>query len=218
MQRSWILGLTVAGVAGTGTASYAAMGTGTTAATAPAVTDTATSGPVLAGDSIRTITYQVGPAGTATLATDGATIVVAGVSAGDGWTVVSATDPGAHVEVQYTDGTQLVTFIADLVNGDMAISITNTGVDSIVVTPIEDSADGSVLGTDPSDTLPATPPTVTDPVSSTPPPPVTTAPSGGHDDDDEYDDDEDEDEADDGDHDEDEHEDESDDHEEEEDD
>ena len=150
MQRSWILGLTVAGVAGTGTASYAAMGSTPDAASTPVTDQSATTGPVLAGDSIDTITYQIGPAGTATLATDGTTIVVAAVSAGDGWSVVSATDPGAHVEVQYTDGNQLVTFMADLVNGDMAVSITNTGVDPIVVTPVTEAPDGSVPGTDPS--------------------------------------------------------------------
>lgn len=181
MQRSWIIGLTVAGVAGTGTASYAAMGTASTDTPTTVADVSLDTTPVLAGDSIRTITYQVGPAGTATLATDGTTIVVAAVTAGTGWTVVSASAPAAHVEVQYTDGTQLVTFIADLVNGDMAISITNTGVDAIVVTPITTDVTDT---TDPSDTLPATPPTVLDPVTSTPPPPVTTAPSGGHDDDD----------------------------------
>jgi len=209
MQRSWIIGLTVAGVAGTGTASYAAMGTASTESVATTATDASVdTTPVLAGDAIRTITYQVGPAGTVTLATDGTTIVVSAVSAGTGWTVVSASAPAAHVEVQYTDGTQLVTFIADLVNGDMAISITTTGVDTIVVTPI--TSDDVTDTSGPSDSLPATPPSVLDPVSTTPQPPVTTAPSGG------YGEDDDEHEADDGDDHEEEHE--SENHEEEEDD
>ena len=62
MQRSWILGLTVAGVAGTGTASYAAMGSTPDAASTPVTDQSATTGPVLAGDSIDTITFRNEPA------------------------------------------------------------------------------------------------------------------------------------------------------------
>ena len=95
----------------------------------------------------------------------------------------------------------------------VVVSITNTGVDPIVVTPVTETPDSGVPGTDPSsfdddtpgDTLPATPPSSVDPVSTTPSSTVTTAPSGGYDDDE--DDDEDEDHDDDGeDHEDDDHE------------
>ena len=128
MNRAWITGLAVAGIAGSAGAAFAGVSNGTLADAKAPETQPAPSTPQQESRHDRTISYQVGAAGTVTLTVSNGSLAVASSAAGAGWTVVGATTPGAdstHVEVQFTDSVQLVTFIADLVGDDVVVSLTN---------------------------------------------------------------------------------------------
>jgi hypothetical protein len=126
MQRAWITGLTLAGVLGTGGAAFAGMSVGhsdgsAVEAQAPGTTSATTS--ATATDT--TTTYRLGDAGTVTISVAGGVITVAGVEPATGWTQVGSSAAGVHVDVTLTDGTQLLHFAADLVDGRAVASLTN---------------------------------------------------------------------------------------------
>ncbi|MDO8364486.1 MAG: hypothetical protein Q7V88_16455 [Actinomycetota bacterium] len=214
MNKAWITGLSLAGVVGTAGAAYAGFAEG------------AASGPIAAADApvasqphhdARTVSYQVGVAGTVTLTLADGSVTVSGATAGAGWVVLSSTVPGAHVEVQFSDSLQVVTFAADAAGDDIAVSLMALPADGAPTTVAGAPMDVTIITTPhhnnhptptPAPATPTptpTPPAVTNPTA--PPPSATTAPSGGEDDDD---DDEHEDDHEDDEH-EDDHEDEEDD-------
>ncbi|MEI8238013.1 MAG: hypothetical protein WCI22_01210, partial [Actinomycetota bacterium] len=117
MQRSWIIGISVAFVVGSAGASYAALATHD-----PIAPTTAQAQAPATGLS----TYRIGDAGSITLSWANGLITVVSTTAGSGWTFVGATDAAAHVQAQFTDGTQTITFTADLVNGQIAVSLSTT--------------------------------------------------------------------------------------------
>ena len=115
MNRSWVTAITLATVAGSGAAF-----TGVIANShdAPAKAEALT--PVVPEALVRpavstttapahTLNYQVGAAGVANLTIGDGTLTVNSATASAGWTLVSSSAPGAHIDVQFSDGTQLVT-------------------------------------------------------------------------------------------------------------
>jgi hypothetical protein len=148
MNRKWLTGLTLAGVAGSGGAAFAAVGeTATKPAPAPAsvaqavaqlpvVTEASTATTASGGTaaettdaplpSIRTVTYQIGNAASLTIEIDGTQLTVREIDPSDGWSVAAISNSGVHVDVQFTDGTQIVGFVIDLVGSDPVVSVTNT--------------------------------------------------------------------------------------------
>ncbi|MCB0983908.1 MAG: hypothetical protein R2694_15765 [Ilumatobacteraceae bacterium] len=211
MKRTWITGLTIVGIAGTGGAAFAGMSNG------------APMPPPFSGDASQATgsteamppehtTYQVGPVGTVTVERDGDVLKIEGVTISDGWSLVATSVPGSHVGAQFTDALQLVTFSADLVDGQVVVNVTNQAADGVTTT---DALPPISVDTVPAQPGPATPPpgSATPPStahhddqppstppatqpSATPPPSNTTAPSAHDDDDDdehEHDDDHDDD-------------------------
>ena len=223
MSRTWITGLTIAGIAGTGGAAAFAGMSSEHSATEPTSTDASTPSAGTAddhGQASEHVTYQIGTIGTVTLEVEGDRLEIEGTTVTTGWGLVATSVPGTHVGAQFTDGTQLVTFSADLVNGEVVVNVTNQAAEGVVTTdPLSEVTvsvvpDGGHGGGHDDGTVPppgsATPPPTNGTTAPTTPPPApsTSAPSSHEDDDDDDDDDEDEDHG----------EDEDDDHEEEDDD
>lgn len=130
MNRSWITGLTLATVAGTGAAfTGVVVNSHDTQSKAEALT------PVIPEALVRVVppatpgrvvSYQVGAAGTATLTVANGSLNVDNATSSTGWVLANSSGPGTHVDVQFTDGTQLVTFGADVVGNDVVVvSLTN---------------------------------------------------------------------------------------------
>lgn len=181
MNRAWITGITLATVAGTGTAAYAGMHAttdeGTAQAAAEPTTILETTTPAAAPQELA---FQAGPAGTVNVSNDGTAITVASVVPTSGWTLVSYTPAGTHVEVVLTDGTQNVTFLADLIDGEVTASVSAT---SLTTLPPETTTPATPATPAPQ---PAVPPVVMVPVSQPPTTAHTSSPSGSgeHEDDD----------------------------------
>ena len=126
----------------------------------------------------------------------GRQLTVTEAAGGTGWTVLSATGPATHVEVQFSDTLQLVTFSADLVGDDVVVSPTNVAVEGapttvaaapINVTVITTSHSGSAPGSTASQpttpaptaspTTPAPAPAAATPAASTTAAPATAQPA-----------------------------------------
>ena len=123
MNRAWITGLALAGAAGSAGAAFAGVASGTDFAASETQPVATPQGLIAPHD--RTVDYQVGAAGTVSVSVAGGSLTVVAATGGTGWTLIGATAPGAHVEVQFTDSLQLVTFAADLVGDDVVIALTN---------------------------------------------------------------------------------------------
>lgn len=123
MNRAWITGLALAGAAGSAGAAFAGVAAGTDFA-APETQPVGTPAGIITPHD-RTVDYQVGAAGTVSVSVAGGSLTVVAAAGGTGWTLIGATAPGAHVEVQFTDSLQLVTFAADLVGDDVVVAVTN---------------------------------------------------------------------------------------------
>ncbi len=189
MNKQLLTGLTIIGVAGSAGVAYAGVSVihSASADESPAISQAPM--PVT-----RTIVYQVGGAGQVSIAVSGDHhLAVSSSSAASGWTVVGASAGERHAEVQFPDGLQLVTFMADLVGTDVAVSVTNVEAagapSTTVAAPLVDISVLSDSGT--PQPQPAPTPVVS-PSPTTPSHAGTTAPSasGGDDDDDEHEDDE----------------------------
>jgi hypothetical protein len=133
MNKVWITGLTLAGVAGSAGAAVAGISSDSQASSPveaqgfPAETSTTEA-------ASRTATYQVGAAGTVTLTADDSGLTVVDATAGEFWTLGAFATPAAHIEVPFNDAAQQVTFIADLVNGEIVVSVTNVPVPGATTT------------------------------------------------------------------------------------
>jgi hypothetical protein len=128
MQRTWITGLTLAGVLGTGGAAFAGMAlTHTDGSSVEAQAPGATLGTLATSTAT---TYRLGDAGLATLDSAGGTITITGVEPSVGWTVVSSSNPGLHVELSLTDTVQVLQMTADLVDGRIVASLTSTATNT----------------------------------------------------------------------------------------
>lgn len=215
-NRARIIGLAVAGVAGTSGAAFAGMqvhdeptaqptiATGSNSTVAPETT-------VVDG----TVTYQVGAAGTVAVTRTAGSLSVSAATAGAGWSVLAVSGPGGHVEVQFTDSFQVVTFAADAVGDDISVALTNVAAPGVETTTVPGApidvqivsntpAPGTTQtpwpqpATPPATPAPTTPHSTNAPGTTQPTPATTAAPSsGGEDDDDDHEDDDHEDEGDD---------------------
>ncbi|MEN9645184.1 MAG: hypothetical protein RL238_1853 [Actinomycetota bacterium] len=191
MKKTWITGLTVAAVAGTGGAAFASMQASTHDNTADAASQPAVSA-VETTLAARAYSYQAGPAGTVNLTVDDGVMKVDSALPAAGWTVVSYTSPAGHLEVAFTDGLQVVTFIADLSGDEVLASLS--------------AAPAPTIPTTAPAPAPATSPVSLAPSSQSPAPSHTSAPSGSgddeheeHEDDDDHDHDHEEEHEDEGD-------------------
>jgi hypothetical protein len=202
MNRTWITALTVATVAGSGAAFAGVVAnTNDTPAAAqplPAINPQSALMQVQTKPGVttptRTLNYQVGNAGVATLTIANGALTVDNAVVSTGWTMTSASAPGTHVDVQFTDGTQVVTFGADLVGNDVVVvSITNVAAEVPVTTapattaPAQPSPIAVTHTTFPAATSPrpAAPAPTVAPAPAVQQPPAaaaTTAPSGSGDD------------------------------------
>ncbi|MGB8859577.1 MAG: hypothetical protein WCC60_09985 [Ilumatobacteraceae bacterium] len=204
-----ITGLALAGVAGSAGAAFAGVAASGNDIPAPQ-TQPAPTNPANAEVHNRTISYQVGAAGTVAVTVAGGSLSAI-ATPGAGWTVVATSAPATHVEVQFTDTLQLVTFAADLVGDDVVVSVSNAAAPgapattavaapinvTVITNPPRNSPPGTAAPL-PATPAPAAPPTATEPeptepthttqpapVTTQPAPSATTAPSsGGGDDDD----------------------------------
>ena len=120
MKRTWITGLTIVGIAGTGGAAFAGM-SNDAPLPPPFSGDTQQATDSTAATPPEHTTYQIGPVGTVTVERDGGVLKIERVTIGDGWSLVATSVPGAHIGAQFTDSLQLVTFSADLVDGQVVV-------------------------------------------------------------------------------------------------
>lgn len=171
MKKSWITGITVAAVAGTGGAAFASMQAATHDNTADAAPQPAVSA-VETTLAARTYSYQAGPAGSVNLTVDDGAMKVDSALPAAGWTVVSYSAPSSHLEVSFSDGLQIVTFIADLSGNEVVASLSAAPAPTIPTT---------APATTPAP-APATAPVSLAPSSQSPAPSHTSAPSGSGDD------------------------------------
>ncbi|MGZ4673982.1 MAG: hypothetical protein ACXVIH_05210 [Ilumatobacteraceae bacterium] len=193
MNRTWITGLTLATVAGTGAAfAGVVVNSHDSQANAEALTPPVPQAllqvePTATTTPGRTLSYQVGAAGVATLTIANGSLNVDNATAGTGWLLKSSSGPGTHVDVRFTDGTQLVTFGADLVGTDVVVvSLTNAPDPAAVVATVPQpttvtvaNTEAHTLGQTTAQPQAALPPTTVAPVRApAPPKAATTAPSG----------------------------------------
>lgn len=197
MNKQLLTGLTIVGVAASAGVAYAGVSVIHSASAENVPSTAAALQPVT-----RTIVYQVGGAGQVTINVAGDHLVVHGSAATAGWSVVAASATGTHAEVQFSDGVQLVTFSADMVEHDVVVSVTNTLAPGAATTVPAGPVDVVVISDSNTPQPQPAPTPTTSHHGGSPTPPSTTAPSRGDDDDDEHEEDE---------HEEDEHEDEEDD-------
>ncbi len=114
MNRKLLTGLTLATVVGTGGAAYA------TVAGPADITPAAT-----AATSGRTISYQVGDAGTVTVDVADSVLTSRGLLPAGGWTIGAMSNSDVHLDVQFANAERVVGFSADLVGTDVVVSVTN---------------------------------------------------------------------------------------------
>lgn len=169
MNKNWITGLTLASVVGTGGAAFAGMRATThDSVQAQGETPTSAVATTVAGVSA---SYAAAEAGTVNVTLLDGVITVDSTVPNSGWSVVSFTVPGSHVEVVFTDGTRSITFYADVVNGEIEAGVADTTPTTSTVAPVTSAT-------------PAPQPTVLVPSTQPPSSSHTTAASKGDDDDD----------------------------------
>lgn len=208
MNRKLLTGLTLATVVGTGGAAYATVAgpadtTPAAASAGPLVTagDTSTSASAAttstsataavasttAVTSGRTISYQVGDAGTVTVEVAESVLTSRGLVPAGGWTIGAMSNSGAHIDVQFANAELVVGFSADLVGTDVVVSVTNDRlpgalgpIDPLVVSVIVGSGAPTVPASTNAQTTapaPATAPSFDTVVPATPAPAPVIAPT-----------------------------------------
>ncbi len=190
MNRAWITGLTLAVVAGSAGAAFATASSTThdSAAQAQGLEAAAvapdTEAPAAA------FNYQVGTAGAVSITSSGGVLTITGALPAPGWTLVTYSSPAAHVEAQFTDSLQIVTFGADLVGTDVVVALSDLpapGVEMTAATvPMDITVVSSGSPSSTNKTNPTTHTTVKQTTTSTRPASSytpTTTPRHHHDDD-----------------------------------
>lgn len=135
-------------------------GTDNSAATSSTTSTTPTTPP--APGPTETIIYEVGDAGTVTVASDGAALSIAAIAAAPGWAAEVEVAAGREVEADFRNGTRRIQFNAELEDGQIKVRVRERADD-------DGSADNSTTTT--------TPTTTTVPATTT----STTTPPGGDD-------------------------------------
>lgn len=184
MNRTWITTLTLATVIGSGGALAGVLAANNER---PAVAQ-AQSSPLPAAfvepttpalEATGTVAYQVGSAGMVTVSVANAALNVDGATPSPGWSTVSTSAPGTHVDVQFTDTTQLVTFSADLVDNNVVVQVSNVPV---ATTPTTAAASSTSASSAPRSTQqPAAQPAAPQPAAAPTQAAPTAAPARGDD-------------------------------------
>ena len=195
MKKSWLTAVSVVGALGTGSAVVMA------GAVINSGSNPQTAAPVPELSAPRTSVYQVGNAARIALSSAGEIITVISATPDAGWSVVSTSPAAASVAVTLTDNTQVVTFTASMVSGEVQTAVSANLAAGIPATP--DATAPSIVIQQPGDLgagpNPATPPTFAPNQSGTLGAASTTSPSSStphansgtwNDDDDDNDDDE----------------------------
>lgn len=137
MGRAWLTGVTLAGVVGSGgaaVAGVAVMNDSVAPSASPSAIESAEAAlpplddpdappatSVIPGSPVLT-TYDVGGAGAVTIAAGPDSMVADGIVPGAGWTLLGTGGDQQHLEVQFADATMVVTFVADLVGGEVVVT------------------------------------------------------------------------------------------------
>ncbi|MEI7619312.1 MAG: hypothetical protein WCK14_11880 [Actinomycetota bacterium] len=155
MKKSWLTAVSVVGALGTGSAvvmAGAVMNSGS---------NPQSSAPVPDLTAPHTAVYQVGSAARISLSSAGGTITVISVTPNAGWSLVSTSPAASSVTVTLTDSTQIVTFIASSVAGEIQTSVTATLAAGLAASP--DATAPSIviqqpgdLGSEPNSAVPPT--------------------------------------------------------------
>ena len=141
MGRAWLTGVTIAGIVGSGGAAVAgvvviedsvapptsASAIESAEAVLPTLPPAAPQTSVLPGSPLLT-TYDVGGAGSVTIAARPDSMAAGQVVPGVGWTLLGTAGSEQHLEVQFADASIVVTFVADLVDGQVVVATTATPV------------------------------------------------------------------------------------------
>jgi len=179
MNKAWITGITVASVAGTGGAAFATMQANThqdsASAAAPQITAAATS----TTDGTQTYEFQAGPAGIVHLSATNNVLTVVSALPSAGWTLLDYTSPAGHVEARLTDGQQIVTFSADIVNRQVTAGIESAPTPTTAA-PVTTAAPTTAAPVTTPAPQPAVPPEVLTPITQAPTPGYTSAPSSAN--------------------------------------
>jgi hypothetical protein len=202
MHKSWLTGLTVAGVVGSGGAAFAELTAPVETVPAPQMTEVGTRGstvPVVDVVDQRplSVSYQLDPIGSLRAQNVDGTLRVADWSVSPEWSVSVLVPEGARIEVQFTDGVQAFMLAVDLVDGAFVPTVTQAVVPSAsaIAAPAQSPAPAPAPAPVPAQpaAVPAQAPTpalgatTTSIVAST----HSTSPSGSGDDDDEHEDEDD---------------------------
>jgi len=173
MKKSWLTAVSVLGALGTGSAVVMA------GAVINSGSNPQTAAPVPELSAPRTSVYQVGNAARIALSSAGEIITVISATPNAGWSVVSTSPAAASVAVTLTDNTQVVTFTASMVSGEVQTAVSATLAAGIPATP--DATAPSIVIQQPGDLgagpNPATPPTFAPSQSGTVGAASTTSPS-----------------------------------------
>jgi hypothetical protein len=179
----------------TSTSIASSTSTSTSIASSTSAASSAVPAPV--GAAPRTISYQVGDAGTVTIDVADGAMASHELIPATSWSIMAMSNSGTHVAVQFTNSERVVGFAADLVGADVVVSVTNDRlpgaespavVDPLSVSVIAGSNDEApTMSTSPSPSpaaphpsplvVPATPATSPPDVPSTPAPSLITAPT-----------------------------------------
>lgn len=132
MGRTWMTGIAIVGVIGSGSAAIAGVVRSEVigvdeAGASPAVTPPpATDGPLttwITEGSPDVTTYDVGGAGWVDLAVGDASMTVEHAAAAAGWSLLEITGDATAVQVRFTDAVSVVTFEARLVDGSVTTGV-----------------------------------------------------------------------------------------------
>lgn len=191
MNRKLLTALTVASVAGTGGAAYATVAGPATSPTQGLTDASPISKPRTIAEVATAVatTYRVGDAGSVTMEVAAGAMSTRSVEPAAGWAVTSMSNSATHAVIVFQNAERVVGLTADLVGGQVVVSVTNdrlpgnTGeapIDPLIVSVV-DGANGTTAITPPvtPPVIPATPAAErVDTSTHTPSASQTTAPSG----------------------------------------
>jgi hypothetical protein len=185
-NRRWITGLTVASVAGTGGVAFATMNASTHGSAAKITPQAADTTVTVAPQQY---SFQAGAAGQVNLTAAEGELRVDSVLPSAGWSVLSTSGTGTHVELRLGDDTQIITFTADLVDGQVQAGISAAPVPTLPTTPATEPATTPAVTPAPQ---PAVPVVVLSPATTQPTKAhtSTTSAAGSHEEEGDHDDDE----------------------------
>jgi len=144
--------------------------TSTTSTSAPTAATLPTS------NDAETVVYEVGDAGTVTIAPDGASLSIVATAAADGWAVEVEAASGPEVEADFRSGTRRIQFNAELEDGEVRVRVleraddnaeTDYSTSTSMTMPDDSSTTSTTLPDDSSTTSTTLPSAGDDSISTT---------------------------------------------------